>query len=183
MDSDSDESDLAEEKWYCVRSRPKQEALAARFLRREAGLEVFCPMIRFRRSRRQHAMWVTEAMFPNYLFVRFDYRRNHRHVAASRGVVNIVGFGGIPSVVPDPVIAELSARVSESETIVIERPVRVGDEVKLLDGPLGGIQALVTRVIPARKRIAVLLDLLGETREVEIDADRILRAASHPLVD
>jgi hypothetical protein len=33
---------------------------------------------------------------------------------------------------------------------------------------------LVTRVIPARQRIAILLELLGSQREVEIERDRVL---------
>ncbi len=33
---------------------------------------------------------------------------------------------------------------------------------------------LVSRVLPARQRIAVLLELLGGQREVEIERDRVL---------
>jgi hypothetical protein len=36
-----------------------------------------------------------------------------------------------------------------------------------------GLRVLVTRVIPARQRVAILLELLGTAREVEIERDRV----------
>jgi len=36
-----------------------------------------------------------------------------------------------------------------------------------------GLRALVTRVMPARQRVAILLELLGNTREVEIESERV----------
>lgn len=49
-----------------------------------------------------------------------------------------------------------------------------GPEVVVTGGSLRGLRVLVTRVIPARQRIAILLDLLGSQREVEIERDRVV---------
>jgi len=59
--------------WFCVRSQPKHEHIAAARLR-ESGLEVFLPRIRFKKHSVRGPVWVTEALFPNYLFARFDFR-------------------------------------------------------------------------------------------------------------
>lgn len=171
----------AEAAWYCVRVRPKQEAVTARMLRAEAGIEVFCPFIRFKRARREGMMWVTEGMFPGYIFGRFVFADLHRHIAAISGVSSIVRFGEQPAIVPPSVIAELRAHVTDQETIVISQPIEAGAEVKIVDGIFQGVKAVVSRLLPARMRVAVLLEVLGMEREVEIDADSVLPDAAHPL--
>src|SRR5258705_250702 len=59
--------------WFCLRARSKHEHIAARHLQQMTDVEVFLPRIRFRRKTRQGPAWVTEALFPNYLFARFDW--------------------------------------------------------------------------------------------------------------
>jgi transcription antitermination factor NusG len=120
-------------------------------------------------------------MFPNYVFARFNYRDQHRHVQGTLGVSTIVRFGGIPAVVPDEIVAELRASVVDQETIDIPTNIQVGEEVQLLEGPFSGLRALVTQVLPAQERIKVLLEILGMEREVEVEASRVLPKISHPL--
>jgi transcriptional antiterminator RfaH len=159
-----------EPRWYCVRVRPKQEAVSARMLRTEAGIEVFSPFIRFKRARRDGTMWVTEGMFPGYLFGHFNFAESHRHIMSISGVSTIVRFGGRPAIVPDEIIAELRAHVTDKETIIIPQPIEAGSEVKIVEGIFKGVKAVVSRVLPARERVAVLLEVLGMEREVEIAA-------------
>jgi transcriptional antiterminator RfaH len=48
-------------------------------------------------------------MFPNYIFVRFDPEVVHTTaIKATRGISTLISFGGLPSVVPDSVITQLS---------------------------------------------------------------------------
>ncbi|HXO97259.1 MAG TPA: transcription termination/antitermination NusG family protein, partial [Chthoniobacterales bacterium] len=60
----------AESAWYCLRAQPKREHIAAAHLRILQGVTVFCPRIRFQRATQRGLVWVTEAMFPGYLFAR-----------------------------------------------------------------------------------------------------------------
>ncbi len=168
--------------WYCLRTKPKHERLASASLRSEAGVEVFCPFLRFERARSTGRVWVVEAMFPNYIFVRFDYLAQFRQVKSCRGVMKIVAFGGVPVVVPPGIVSDLRAAVSDEETIVIEPGVEVGEEVNLVAGPFRGLRAMVTRLMPARERVAVLLEVLGMEREVEVAASSIMPDIEHPMV-
>lgn len=168
--------------WYCVRAKPKTERMTSHLLRSEAGIEVFCPFVRFERARRSGRQWVTEAMFPGYLFARFAYVSQHRLVRATHGVSKIVGFGGEPAVVPVQIIRELRASVQNEETVVIEAGIEVGEEVNMVSGPFQGVRAVVTRVMPARERVAVLLEVLGMEREVEVAVSSILPDVSHPMI-
>ncbi len=170
-----------EEHWYCIRARPRHERAAKMALRADTGLDVFCPMLTFERARRSGKVRVTEAMFPGYLFAKFDYGSHYRLVRATNGVSTIVSFGGIPSIVPSDVIAELRAAVSEAETVVIPSRLTVGGEVQLIEGPFRGIRAVITGVLPARARVTVLLELLGMEREVEVAETAVLPDIPHPM--
>lgn len=167
--------------WFCLRTQPRHEKLAAQFLRSHVKLEVFSPTVRYQRATITGKKWFEEALFPCYIFGRFPYRTHYRLVASAMGVTKIVGFGGLPSVVDDRVIAELREFVRDNEIIEIEPDIQPGDEVTVLDGPFQGLRAVVTRIMPAKERVAVLLDLLGTQREVEVTAQRVIPGKVHPL--
>ncbi len=181
MKFDPDQLPKDEPCWFCVRTQPKHEALAAQFLRHQVGVEVFSPLLRFQRVTRRGKKWFQEALFPCYVFSRFDFWSQYRHVAAALGVTKIVGFGGGPAIVPQQVIDELRCHVHDEQTIEIAHELAPGDEVTVLDGPFKGLRAVVTRVMPARDRVAVLLDLLGTMREVELTTGRVIGDKVHPL--
>lgn len=167
--------------WYCIKARTRQERSAKLALQGEAGLEVFCPMLRFERARKSGRVRVTEAMFPGYLFAKFEYARQFRMVATTNGVSTIVSFGGIPAVVPEDVIRELRDSVAEGETVEIPTSVSIGEEVQVVEGPFQGIRAIVTGLVPARARVTVLLELLGMEREVEVSERAVLPDTKHPM--
>lgn len=172
---------MSEIHWYCIKTRPRQERSAKMALLVDARVDVFCPLLRFERARRSGKVRVTEAMFPGYLFARFDYAAQFRLVATTNGVSHIVSFGGIPSIVPEAIIEELRSSVSEEETVEIPSRVNVGEEVQVVNGPFQGIRAIVTNLLPARERITVLLELLGMEREVEVSASSVLPDVKHPM--
>src|SRR5258707_3918560 len=63
--------------WFCLKTQPKREHLAAIMLRRQFSVECFSPRLRFRRMTRRGPVWFVEAMFPGYLFARFIYSTQH----------------------------------------------------------------------------------------------------------
>lgn len=160
--------------WYCLHTAPKQENKVAQLLKRELGLEIFAPRIRFRRMRAGQPLWATEALFPGYLFARFEYFERRRQINALPGVTSIVHFGDQVVPIDDAVMAELRSLVRDNETVEVTADPQPGSEVVITGGSLRGLRVLVTRVIPARQRIAILLELLGSPREVEIERDRVL---------
>jgi transcriptional antiterminator RfaH len=160
--------------WFTIHTAPKQENKVAQLLIRELALEVFAPRIRFRRMRAGKPLSTTEALFPGYLFARFEYLERRRQINALAGVTTIVHFGETVAPIDDTIMAELRALVRDNETVEITADPQPGSEVVITGGSLSGLRVLVTRLIPARQRIAILLELLGGNREVEIERDRVL---------
>jgi transcriptional antiterminator RfaH len=152
-----------------VRTLPKQEHIAAAWLRGCPGIEVFLPRVRFRRATRSGPAWVTEALFASYLFARFELSVRLRQVQAARGVRAVVHFGSRWPAIPDTAIAELRAATGDQDLILIPDEFRPGDEAEIAGGILHGLQAVVTRAMPGRRRVAVLLEFLGRQTAVELD--------------
>jgi len=162
--------------WFCIRTQPKHEHIAAAHLKNEAGIEVYLPRIRFKRSTRQGPVWFTEALFPNYLFARFDLPSCVRRVHHTRGVRGVVHFGDQWPAVPASAIEELRATVGSEEIHVIPEELRPGDTVQISGGVFHGLSALVTRAMPGRQRVALLLEFLGRQTMVELANESVLRA-------
>jgi len=171
----------SEKGWYCVRSLPKQEHIAAAHLRTLQGVEVFCPRVRLRRITRRGPVWFVEALFPGYLFARFDRWLSQKAVTYSQGVTTIVRFGEEIARVPDEAIEGLRQHMGEEECKTISQELHEGDKVIVAHGMFRGLSSVVTGVMPARDRVRVLLEFLGQCRDVEMATDQVLPDGGHFL--
>jgi transcriptional antiterminator RfaH len=138
-------------------------------------VEVYNPRIRFSRSTRQGPVWVTEALFPNYLFARFDWKTSLPRVHYAPGVSCVVHFGSRWPQVPDQVIADLQASLGKEDVHVIPKNFQPGDEVHISGGAFHGLNAVITKVMPGRERVMVLMDFLGRQSTVEIGVTSIVK--------
>src|SRR6266496_3482005 len=160
--------------WFCLKTQPKREHLAATALRRQFGIECFSPRLRFRRMTQRGPVWLVEAMFPGYLFAKFVYSEQHRAVEGSHGIRGIVHFGVYLAMLPENIVSRLRSRVGEEEVVTVDSSLKVGESVEIVEGPFRGLEALVTRLLPARERIRVLLEFLGRPLEMEISTTQVL---------
>jgi transcriptional antiterminator RfaH len=165
------------EGWFCVRTHPRHEHIAAAQLRKESGVEVFLPRIRYQRTTRFGAAWTTEAMFRDYLFARFDLVWGWRRVEHTRAIRGVVRFGDRWPTIPEATIIELRQAMGGEEIRVIEDTLVPGDVVQITGGAMHGLDAVVTRVMPAAQRVAVLLDFLGRQTTVELSRSQLALAA------
>lgn len=160
--------------WYCARTKPKHEHIAAANLRRNLRLEVFHPRLRIERATRRGVVRVSEPLFPCYIFVRCVMEQSLNDIQRANGIVTIVHFAHRIPTIADSVIDELRECFAGEETMTVEDRVSPGDEVLLADGAFAGMRAFVLRVMPARKRVQVLLDVLGRPTPAEIDESSVV---------
>jgi len=170
-------SDNPESKWYCLRSRPKHEHIAAARLRQVEGIEVFCPRVKIQRSTRRGLVWFTEALFPNYLFARFEMERWHGLVRYSQGVSGIVRFGDDVPAIPDRTLADLRTFMENTELKTVAFTIAEGDDVEIVEGPFRGQVGVVTQLLPARERVKVLLEVLGGATAVDLRLTSVFKQA------
>jgi transcriptional antiterminator RfaH len=164
--------------WFCLRTQPKHEHVAAAVLRRQFNVSCFSPRLRFRKATRRGAVWFVESMFPGYLFAQFVYRVNHRAVQHASGVQGLVHFGDNLAIVDLDTISALQEKAGDDETLTVDPAIEVGQSVKIAEGPLLGLEAVVTRVLPAKERVRVLLEFLGRSVEMEVEKPKVLPATN-----
>lgn len=160
---------VAEPAWYCARTQPKHEHIAAANLTKQLGLEIFHPRLRLERATRRGAVRVIEPLFPCYIFMRCALEERLNEIRYINGISSLVHFGAKIPVVPDHVIEELRQCFDSEEPMAVQDPVRVGAEVTVAEGSLLGSQGIVVRVLPAKQRVQILLDFLGRTTLAEVD--------------
>ncbi len=164
--------------WYAVQTRAKSEHIAAAGLRQFPEVEVFCPRLRFQRATARGPVWFVEALFPGYLFARFAAGQHLRAVSHSQAVTRLLQFGPDFAVLPDAAVAALRAEVGRDGVREIRVAPGPGDEVELASGPLRGFTGTVTRITSGEQRVRVLLEFLGQVREVEVAAHEL--RSEHP---
>lgn len=165
---------MSELAWYCLHTKPKTEHIAAAILTHQLGVEAYCPRLRFQKSTARGKVWFQEALFPRYVFARFDLETMMRAVRYSMHVVRIVEFNERPSALPDEVIEELKAEMGYEDVVVVHRELQVGDEVELTEGPMRGLKGVVQSVLSGQDRVRVLLEFLGRQNAVELEVGKLL---------
>jgi transcriptional antiterminator RfaH len=182
--SQTSDRDSNSPKWYCLRSQPKHEHIAAAHLRMVEGLSVFCPRVRFQRPTRQGLASVTQAMFPGYLFASFHLETMQQQVRYAHGVSGIVQFGGRYPLLQPGVIDQLREYCGAAEIRELGLEISQGDKVKVLQGAFAELEAVVTQVIASGERVRILMDFLGRelVAEVETNSVRLETARPHLAV-
>jgi transcriptional antiterminator RfaH len=166
--------------WFCVHSHPKHEHIAAGNLRTLSGLEVWNPRIAFTRSTRRGPANVTESVFPGYLFARFDLDSELDRVRYTNGVSSVVHFGSRYPTISPATIEQLKACFGGGDVLPAQEEVSPGETLVITEGSFCGIEAVVLRTLPSRRRVQVLLDMLGTAATVELDLDSLSFQRRYP---
>jgi transcriptional antiterminator RfaH len=101
-----------------------------------------------------------------------------RKVHHARGVTGVVHFGSQWPQISEASILQLQATVGSDELHVVHEELSAGEEVVISGGAFHDLHAVVTRVLPARARVAVLLSFLGRQTMVEVPAASVIREGS-----
>jgi transcriptional antiterminator RfaH len=168
--------------WYCARTKPKHEHIAAANVASRLGLEVFHPRLRLERATKRGVVRVVEPLFPCYIFIRCileNFSDDIRHVT---GISSLVHFGNKIPAVPESAIEELKQCFESEEPMVVEDGVVPGSEVQIADGVFMGFSGMVVRTLSAGQRVQILLDFLGRVTLAEVDR-RSLRVENRRVAD
>jgi len=157
--------------WYVMHTQRHKERAAQAGIELD-GLEAYLPLLR------QWPRPVVGAevgpMFPGYVFVRATPAHFYR-IGRIAGVHGLVGFGGEPAILDDSVVEFLRER-EEADGIIRCDPLPAGCEVRIIEGPLRGMAAILERRLSGRQRVLVLLEILQREARVEMP-DRWVRQA------
>ena len=109
-------------------------------------------------------------VFPGYVLVKMVYSDDTWHVI--RNVRGVTGFVGTSSNDPTPLTEdEVYAMGVEKKEIIVNYD--VGDQVRILDGPLSGFLGRVEEIEVDKNRVSVVVSMFGRETPVEFELDMI----------
>ena len=156
--------------WLVVRAKTLRERLAADHLR-ERGVEPYVPLFLEPRWHRR-APRGPVPLFPGYLFVRCVPASDLPAVRFSPGVSGPVAFGGRLAAVGESVVAALRQLEGERGYIepkeIVRKP-RRGQKVRVVQGPLKGIEGVFEGSLRGGERAMILVEFLRSRRPVEVE--------------
>jgi transcription antitermination factor NusG len=164
------------ERWYVAVTLPRKERVAAANLDNQ-DFRSFLPL-QFVTLRHAHK-FRTELIpvFARYIFVILDVdRQRWRSIAGTFGIQRLITDGERPMAVMPGVVETLIQSSDARGALVYETGgLAVGDEVRLLAGPLAGSLGILQRLDGAG-RVQLLLKLLGGPVKVTVPRTSVAMA-------
>jgi transcriptional antiterminator RfaH len=158
--------------WYVVYCQPFKEWLVAAALEARLGLQVYIPEVK----RRFRGKIQCTPFFPRYLFVAVDLREVPlSSINAVPNVLRLLVVDELPQPVPPAIVDGIRQQVDTLNVMggLPDHGFYPGQAVWIKQGPLRGMEAAFLGPMKPSERVQVLLEFLGQLREVEIDADAL----------
>ena len=162
--------------WYVLQVKARHEAVAECNLGNQ-GFTTFLPMLRVQRHLRGRWHSVCEPLFPGYLFIELDFdRQNTAPIRSTRGVIRLVRLGKNLQPFPESLLQTLmQAQSAVGEAIDPASMFESGDEVRLISGPMAGMEAIF-KARNSQERVVLLLNILGSETQVSVSPHFIAKA-------
>ena len=165
---------MAEEAlWYVVHTYSGYEnAVAAAILKaaenrkmQDLILEVNIPMETVSEMTDNGEKTVERKTYPGYVFVKMILTDESWHLVRNvRGATGFVGSDGKAVPLTEQEIFDIGVERHE-----VAEGFKVGDNVKVVDGPLDGFIGTVEEVDAARERVRVIVSMFGRETPVDLD--------------
>lgn len=153
--------------WFALEITRRQEKHVETLLRGR-GYDAFLPQYEALSKRADRVAKVRLPLFPGYLFCRFD--PVHRlPILTTPGVYRIVSTMEGPLAVDEREVEDLRAVIASRACCQPWPYVEVGQQMRIISGPLRGVEGIVTEYTKQR-RLILSVTLLRRAVAVELDA-------------
>ena len=168
-----------ERHWYAVHTYSGYEDAVARYLKQRVDsltmndkiFNVIVPKEKKIKIKNGKRRMVEEKIYPGYVLVDMVMTDDSWYVV--RNTPRVTGFVGADAATPVPLskdeVESLMARMSDKET-KFRVELKVGEMVKITDGPFKDYDAKVSEIDNEKGKIKVLVPIFGRDTVVELDS-------------
>ena len=139
------------------------------------GFETFLPLMKAWSRRRGVQSTISLPMFPGYVFVRHALdKRSYVEILGARGVVRMLGERwDRPASISGEEIDAIRL-VAAADVPVFPHPfLTEGQPVRIIHGPLTGVEGLLVSSNPRKGLLVVSVELLHRSVAVEIESTQV----------
>ena len=156
--------------WIAVYTKSRHEQIVVNELNKK-NIESYCPMFKERRQWSDRKKWVHFPLFRSYVFANIEINENI-YVLQTIGVNKIVKFQEKISIIPDQVIDNIKNIIEGGYNVEQTDYFIKGDEVRVVSGPLKGLDGVVLDLRGANK-IIIKIESIQQAFSVEISSSLI----------
>ena len=156
--------------WIAVYTKSRHEQIVVNELNKK-NIESYCPMFKERRQWSDRKKWVHFPLFRSYVFANIEINENI-YVLQTIGVNKIVKFQEKISIIPDQVIDNIKNIIEGGYNVEQADYFIKGDEVRIVSGPLKGLDGVVLDLRGANK-IIIKIESIQQAFSVEISSGLI----------
>lgn len=155
--------------WYAIYTQSRHEQKVYKQLIKKE-IETFLPLIEQWSRRKDRRKRIRLPLFAGYLFVRtLMDAYTHLEILKTDSVVRILGSNGKPIPIPNEQIFAIQALIKSGMAVTPCAYLREGMKVRVVNGPLIGVEGILLKTQPQKHRLVLSVDLLKESVSVEID--------------
>lgn len=155
--------------WYLLYCKRGEQARARANLENQ-GVRCYYPEIVQEKIVKGKRTCKCEPLFPNYLFVYFDYEQGPTFttVRSTRGVIDFIRQGGYPQPLQGDLIYLLRQREQDEAQASPMELLTPGQRVRVKQGQLAGIDAIYQEA-DGEKRSLMLVTLLNQSVVMSVE--------------
>ncbi|MFQ6612035.1 MAG: transcription termination/antitermination protein NusG [Fidelibacterota bacterium] len=112
-----------------------------------------------------------KVFFPGYILIKMNNDKKIRYlIENTTGVISFVGPNGQPQALKPEEVTRILGEVEGREgKEVVVNPFKVGDAVKVIDGPFMDFSGFVQEVNDEKQKIKVSVSIFGRPTPIELD--------------
>jgi len=119
---------------------------------------------------------VERHIFPGYVLVNMQLSEESWFVVRNTpGVTGFVGMGNLPTPLRPEEVAQILKRM-EAEAPTIKVTFKVGERVRIVDGPFNDFRGVVAEIDMERTKVRVMVSFFGRETPVELDFLQVEKA-------
>ena len=109
--------------------------------------------------------------FPGYILVKMDMSKAARFLLENaNGVLSFVGPNNEPQALKPEEVTRILGNVEDREgKVTVSAPFKVGDSVKVVDGPFMDFSGFVQEVNEEKQKVKVSVSIFGRPTPIELD--------------
>ena len=161
------EQAMTQARWYAAYTCANHEKRVAAELGAR-DVEHFLPLYASMRRWKDRRVQLELPLFPGYVFVRLALSQRLR-VVQIPSLVRLVGFGGLPTALPDTEMEIMRSGLSQNLRVEPHPFLTVGRRVRITCGPFAGLEGVLKRK-KSDVRVVVSLELIQRSVAVDVEA-------------
>jgi transcription termination/antitermination protein NusG len=131
--------------------------------------DVFIPMQEEIEVKDGKRRTVERHIFPGYVLVNMALSEESWYVVRNTpGVTGFVGMGNNPTPLRPEEVAQIIKR-TEAESPTVKVTFKVGERVRIVDGPFNDFRGVVSEIDMERTKVRVMVSFFGRETPVELD--------------